>query len=112
MWIQVRSMDGKKVIRVDGLSKLTKIEDLRKKLIDPFDAPVERQRLFYRGKQVRGWGTCEAHARRRMIPLSCHGHDSPSRYNTDSVNNTVTQFTTGQFTTTKSTSTSARPFAR
>ncbi|XP_077981473.1 E3 ubiquitin-protein ligase UHRF1-like [Glandiceps talaboti] len=52
MWIQVRSMDGKKSIQVDGLSKLTKIEDLRKKLEAPFDAPPERQRLFYRGKQL------------------------------------------------------------
>ncbi|XP_074640769.1 E3 ubiquitin-protein ligase UHRF1-like [Tubulanus polymorphus] len=52
MWIQVRSMDGKKSIRVDGLSKLTKIDDLRQKLIEPFDAPPERQRLFYRGKQL------------------------------------------------------------
>ncbi|XP_022087295.1 E3 ubiquitin-protein ligase UHRF1-like [Acanthaster planci] len=52
MWIQVRSFDGKKSIRVDGLSKLTKIEDLRPKLVAPFDAPCERQRLFYRGKQL------------------------------------------------------------
>ena len=52
MWIQVRSMDGKKSVRLDGLSKLTRIEDLRQKLVEEFDAPVERQRLFYRGKQV------------------------------------------------------------
>ncbi|XP_013414439.1 E3 ubiquitin-protein ligase UHRF1 [Lingula anatina] len=52
MWIQVRSMDGKTCHRIDGLSKLTKIEDLRSKLVDPFDAPAERQRLFYRGKQL------------------------------------------------------------
>ena len=32
MWIQVRSMDGKTSHRIDGLSKLTKIEDLREKL--------------------------------------------------------------------------------
>ena len=50
MWIQVRSMCGAKVVRVDGLSKLTKIEDLREKLVEPFDAPVESQKLFYRGK--------------------------------------------------------------
>ncbi len=54
MWIQVRSMDGSKSMRVDDLSKLTKIEELRLKLVEPFEAEVERQRLFYRGKQVRG----------------------------------------------------------
>ncbi|XP_070564382.1 E3 ubiquitin-protein ligase UHRF1-like [Ptychodera flava] len=52
MWIQVRSMDGKKSVQVDGLSKLTKIEDLRAKLEVPFEAPSDRQRLFYRGKQL------------------------------------------------------------
>ena len=52
MWIQVRSMDGKKTVKVDGISKLTKIEDLRKDLIIHFDAPVDSQKLFYRGKQV------------------------------------------------------------
>ena len=45
-------MDGKKSCRVDGLSKLTKVEELREKLVEPFDADVECQRLFYRGKQV------------------------------------------------------------
>ncbi|GBN66662.1 hypothetical protein AVEN_253058-1, partial [Araneus ventricosus] len=44
-------MDGKTSCRIDGLSKLTKIEDLRKLLVDKFDTPVTRQRLFYRGKQ-------------------------------------------------------------
>ena len=53
MWIQVRSMDGKKSIRVDGLSKLTKIEELREKLVDSFGAATDCQRLFYRGKQVK-----------------------------------------------------------
>ena len=53
MWIQVRTFDGQKSIRVDGLSKLTKIEELRSKLVDPFSAPLDRQRLFYRGKQVK-----------------------------------------------------------
>ena len=52
MWIQVRSFDGKKSLQVDNLSKLTKIEELRARLVDEFDAPVEKQRLFYRGKQV------------------------------------------------------------
>ena len=52
MWIQVRSMDGRKNVRIDNLSKLTKIEDLREKLVDHFNAEPERQRLFFRGKQA------------------------------------------------------------
>lgn len=52
MWIQVRSFDGKKSLRVDNLSKLTKIEEVRSRLVEEFEAPVEKQRLFYRGKQV------------------------------------------------------------
>lgn len=53
MWIQVRSMDGRKNVRVDSLSKLTLIEQLRERLVKEFDAEPDRQRLFYRGKQVR-----------------------------------------------------------
>ncbi|XP_015918962.1 E3 ubiquitin-protein ligase UHRF1 isoform X2 [Parasteatoda tepidariorum] len=52
MWIKVCSMDGKVSHRVHGLSKLTKIEELRPLLVDKFDAPIERQRLYYRGKQL------------------------------------------------------------
>ncbi|KAJ8306437.1 hypothetical protein KUTeg_016982 [Tegillarca granosa] len=52
MWIQVRSFDGKTTMQVDNLSKLTKIEDLRSRLIDTFNAPPDCQRLFYRGKQL------------------------------------------------------------
>ncbi|KAK7110903.1 E3 ubiquitin-protein ligase UHRF1-like [Littorina saxatilis] len=52
MWIQVRTIDGKKTVRVDNLSKLTKIEDLRERLIEHFDAQPADQRLFYRGKQL------------------------------------------------------------
>lgn len=52
MWIQVRSFDGKKSVQIDKLSKLTKIEDLRERLVEHFDAAPETQRLFYRGKQV------------------------------------------------------------
>ncbi|ESO96469.1 hypothetical protein LOTGIDRAFT_206317 [Lottia gigantea] len=50
MWIQVRSIDGKKTVRVDSLSKLTKVEDLREKLVEPFEADVDCQKLFFRGK--------------------------------------------------------------
>ena len=52
MWIQVRTFDGRKSVTVDSISKLTKIEELRQKLVEPFEADVDRQRLFYRGKQV------------------------------------------------------------
>ncbi|XP_072032626.1 E3 ubiquitin-protein ligase UHRF1-like [Amphiura filiformis] len=52
MWIQIRSFDGKKSMQVDDLSKLTKIEQLREKLVETFGADPERQRLFYRGKQL------------------------------------------------------------
>ena len=52
MWIQVRTMDGRKSARVDSLSKLTTIEQLRERLVEEFGADPERQRLFYRGKQV------------------------------------------------------------
>lgn len=53
MWIQVRLMDGSRSARFDGLSKLTKIEQLREKIAEEFEVEVARQRLFYRGKQVR-----------------------------------------------------------
>lgn len=52
MWIQVRTMDGKETHRVDSLSKLTKVDDLRLKITELFKVEPERQRLFYRGKQV------------------------------------------------------------
>lgn len=53
MWIQVRTMDGKETHRVDSLSKLTKVDELRVKIFELFKVEPERQRLFYRGKQVR-----------------------------------------------------------
>lgn len=52
MWIQVRTMDGKETHRVDSLSKLTKVDELRLKIMEIFKVEPERQRLFYRGKQV------------------------------------------------------------
>ena len=45
-------MDGRKSVRIDNLSKLTKIDELREQLVEEFDAEPSRQRLFYRGKQV------------------------------------------------------------
>ena len=38
MWIQVRSMDGRKSVRIDNLSKLTPIEQLRERLAKEFSA--------------------------------------------------------------------------
>ncbi|XP_043830752.1 E3 ubiquitin-protein ligase UHRF1 [Dromiciops gliroides] len=52
MWIQVRTMDGKETHRVDSLSKLTKVEELRLKIQEVFSVEPGRQRLFYRGKQM------------------------------------------------------------
>ncbi|XP_020827105.1 E3 ubiquitin-protein ligase UHRF1 isoform X1 [Phascolarctos cinereus] len=52
MWIQVRTMDGKETHRVDSLSKLTKVEELRLKIQEVFGVEPGRQRLFYRGKQM------------------------------------------------------------
>ena len=48
-------MDGRRSVRVDNLSKLTHIEELRERLVEHFQAEPERQRLFYRGKQVWVW---------------------------------------------------------
>ena len=53
-------MDGKKSLQVDGLSKLTKIEELRNKLENAFNVPPIMQRLFFRGKQV-SLVTCRNH---------------------------------------------------
>ncbi|XP_019368979.1 PREDICTED: E3 ubiquitin-protein ligase UHRF1 [Gavialis gangeticus] len=52
MWIQVRTMDGKETRRVDSLSKLTKVEELRLRIHEVFGVEPDRQRLFYRGKQM------------------------------------------------------------
>ncbi|XP_032821928.1 E3 ubiquitin-protein ligase UHRF1 isoform X1 [Petromyzon marinus] len=52
MWIQVRTMDGKQTHRLDNLSKLTKIEELRARIHEVFCVEPDQQRLFYRGKQM------------------------------------------------------------
>uniref|UniRef100_A0A7N6BD34 E3 ubiquitin-protein ligase UHRF n=1 Tax=Anabas testudineus TaxID=64144 RepID=A0A7N6BD34_ANATE len=57
MWIQVRTMDGKETHRVDSLSKLTKVDELRVKIMELFNVEPERQRLFYRGKQMENGHT-------------------------------------------------------
>ena len=51
MWIRVRSMDGRSSL-IEGLSKLTKIEDLRERLMEQFNVVPGRQRLLYGGMQV------------------------------------------------------------
>ncbi|XP_043909983.1 E3 ubiquitin-protein ligase UHRF1 [Protopterus annectens] len=57
MWIQVRTMDGKETHRIDDLSKLTKVEELRAKIKEAFGVDPEQQRLFYRGKQMENGHT-------------------------------------------------------
>ncbi|XP_072268962.1 E3 ubiquitin-protein ligase UHRF1-like [Pyxicephalus adspersus] len=52
MWIQVRTMDGGQTELFDNLSKLTKVEELRQRIQEVFEVELERQRLFYRGKQM------------------------------------------------------------
>lgn len=52
MWVQVRTMDGKKSMQVDGLSKLTKVEELRDLITEKCGIASKCQRLFFRGKQV------------------------------------------------------------
>ena len=53
MWIRARTIDGKRSVQIDDISKLTKIEDLRVKLDKEFGIPPEKQRLFFAGKQVQ-----------------------------------------------------------
>lgn len=52
MWVRVRTMDGKINFQVDGLSKLTKIEELKEKLESDLKTVSSRQRLFFAGKQL------------------------------------------------------------
>ena len=52
MWVQVRTMDGKTSMQVDGLSKLTKVEELRDLIMEKFGIACDCQRLYFRGKQV------------------------------------------------------------
>ncbi|XP_043917019.1 E3 ubiquitin-protein ligase UHRF2 [Protopterus annectens] len=52
MWIQVRTIDGQETRTIDDLSRLTKIEALRLKIEETFNVSPDKQRLFYRGKQL------------------------------------------------------------
>ena len=55
MWVKVRMMAGGRQCQIDGLSKLTKIEELRKRVqqeLEKTDGELEpsKQRLFFAGK--------------------------------------------------------------
>jgi len=45
-------MDGKRSEKIEGLSKLTSVKDLRQCIEGKFGIQPIEQRLFYRGKQV------------------------------------------------------------
>lgn len=45
-------MDGKESFTVDSLSRLTKVEELRRRVQELFHVEPSLQRLFYRGKQM------------------------------------------------------------
>jgi hypothetical protein len=51
-------MDGKETHTIDSLSRLTKVEELRRKIQELFHVEPGLQRLFYRGKQVSPWSGC------------------------------------------------------
>lgn len=48
----MRTIDGTETRTIDDLSRLTKIESLRVKIQESFNVTPDRQRLFYRGKQL------------------------------------------------------------
>lgn len=87
MWIQVRTMDGKKSSQIDELSKLTKIEELRSKLEKAFDVPANMQRLFFRGKQVNYTMCTSGSFRKQYVCISVMRvsllTQQPCKYNVD-----------------------------
>lgn len=52
MYVKVRTMDGSQTAVVT-ISKLTSVEDFRSMVEEKLKVAADRQRLFYRGKQVR-----------------------------------------------------------
>lgn len=70
MWIQVRTIDGTETRTIDDLSRLTKIESLRLKIEESFNVSPDRQRLFYRGKQVM----CRRYALGALPPVCVHSY--------------------------------------
>lgn len=51
MYIQVRSIDGKSKVTITA-SKTAKIKELKLRISEKLDVPIEKQRLFFRGKQL------------------------------------------------------------
>nr|XP_018914523.1 PREDICTED: E3 ubiquitin-protein ligase UHRF1-like [Bemisia tabaci] len=51
MYVQVRTIDGKQKITLN-VSKTISVENFRKEVEKAFDVPCDKQRLFYRGKQL------------------------------------------------------------
>lgn len=51
MYVKVRTMDGSQTAIIT-ISKLTTVEDFREMILEKMNVTAERQRLFYRGKQV------------------------------------------------------------
>ena len=51
MWIQVRTMDGRRSARVDSLSKLTSIEELRERFVGEFGPSQSDRDCFTEGSR-------------------------------------------------------------
>ncbi|KAL5021077.1 hypothetical protein ScPMuIL_000232 [Solemya velum] len=98
MWIQVRSFDGKKSIQIDQLSKLTKIEDLRERLVEHFDAAPETQRLFYRGKQLEDGHNLFDYSvgLNDLVQLMVRAPPTPSAATTTPVNGQTNDYSSGE----------------
>ena len=58
-------MDVLNNVRIDDLSKLTNVEELRERLVEHFHAEPSHLRLFYRGKQVTSTSLLDT----RIVPL-------------------------------------------
>jgi len=57
MWIQVRTFDASRKCRIDGLSKLTTVEEVRRRIPQEMEGDddellPERLRLFFKGKEL------------------------------------------------------------
>lgn len=61
-------MDGKETHTVNSLSRLTKVQELRKKIEEVFHVEPHLQRLFYRGKQVRWPPEFSSHPPTQLCP--------------------------------------------
>lgn len=52
MYIQVRTVDTKTKVTID-ISKITPVAKLKEMLVNHFNIEPSKQRLFFRGKQVK-----------------------------------------------------------